>query len=177
MPASTTKTRLRWASRSLLLATFLSAILAGITVDRYFIQRPAFEHIGMIAWGEYSRHADLSRGGLVLYPSLAIGNAVFAIASAILLRSAQVLRGSVPILLHAGVAFALLGLLFTTQAAPVMLHVAALGDDAGALRTAFEGFFFWSALRGACQMLAFLSNLIALSRLAPHATHQETLSS
>lgn len=72
--------------------------------------------------------------------------------------------------------FALLGLLFTTQAAPIMLHVAELGDDAEALRTAFEGFFFWSAIRGVCQLLAFLTNLIALSRFAPRAT-QETLSS
>jgi len=172
MGASAEGRRLRAARYFLFSATFLSAILAGITVDRYFIQRPAFEHIGMIAWGEYSRHADLSRGGLVLYPSLAIGNAVFAIASVILVRSARTVRRSARTLLYAGVALALLGLVFTTQAAPIMLGVAALGHDPQALRTAFQGFFFWSAIRGICQILAFLTNLTALSALsiAPPAT-------
>jgi hypothetical protein len=64
LPMSSEVRRLRMAHRLLFVATILSAILAGITVDRYFIQRPAFEHVGMVAWGEYSRHADLSRGGL-----------------------------------------------------------------------------------------------------------------
>jgi hypothetical protein len=159
--------RLRSARLLLFFATCLSAILAGITVDRYFIQRPAFEHIGMIAWGEYGRHADLSCGGLVLYPSLAIGNAVFAIASAILLRSVQSVHRATMAVLYAGVGFAVLGLVFTTQAAPIMLGVAALGDNPQALRTAFEGFFFWSAIRGVCQILAFLANLMALTLSYP----------
>jgi len=166
MSTSAEATPLRCVRLLLCFATFLSAILAGITVDRYFIQRPAFEHIGMIAWGEYSRHADLSRGGLLLYPSLAIGNAVFAIASAIVARSAQTVSRSALTLLYAGAAFAVLGLVLTTQAAPVMLGVATLGNEPQALRTAFEQFFFWSAIRGTCQILAFVSNLVGLSVLS-----------
>ena len=56
-----------WSRGTLFLATLFGAILAGLTIDRYFVQRPAFEHLGAVAWGAYSRVADLGSGGLVLY--------------------------------------------------------------------------------------------------------------
>jgi hypothetical protein len=53
-------------SNLLVAATFIGGLLAGGNVDRAFVAMPAWEHVGAIAWGQFSRHADLGNR-LVLY--------------------------------------------------------------------------------------------------------------
>ena len=151
------------AGRLLLIgATLLSGLLAGATLDRLVVQMPAWRRVGSRPWAAYSRHADLGNG-LLLYPVEAIGGAIFSIAAAIACHRDAAVPRSAEAALWVAVAAALGGLLATTQAAPRMLGLRKLGDDPVALQRAFEGFDRWGAVRGALQMLVFLSNLWAVA--------------
>ena len=135
-------------------ATILNGILAGATADRFLIGIPAFRKLGPVSWGEYSRHADLSPAGAAFYPTLAIGGTILTVADAA--------RRPRPVAIAAA-ASALAGLLFTFKAAPNMLAVRHLDDDADALQQRMDDFVYWSTFRGALQIAAFLACVCALS--------------
>jgi hypothetical protein len=103
-----------------MIATILNGFLAGGNIDRMVVQMPAWRRIGLRAWAEYSRKADLGNG-LFLYPFEAIGGAIFSIAAAILVyfHMAETPTGMLPAGL--GGIFAIGGLLLTLKAAPIML--------------------------------------------------------
>ena len=154
-----------WTRRCLAVATLFGAILSGITIDRYFVQRPAFEHLGAVAWGAYSRVADLGPNGLVLYPLIGIGYAVFTAAAAVSfgLSGGKPSKAALPV--YGGVLLVIGGLAATLEAAPTMIGVAKLGEDAILLQQSFDQFFFWSAIRGTLQVIAFLANFWGLLSL------------
>ena len=60
----------------------MGGLLAGGNVDRAFVAMPAWEQVGPIAWGQFSRQADLGNG-LLLYPLEAFGTTLLALAAAI----------------------------------------------------------------------------------------------
>jgi hypothetical protein len=56
------------SSRTLLIiAVLFSGLLAGGNIDRSLVAMPAWQEVGVTAWTEFSRHADLANG-LILYP-------------------------------------------------------------------------------------------------------------
>ena len=147
----------------LVTATALSGLLAGGNFVRMFIEMPAWRRTGSMSWAAFSKRADLGTG-LVLYPMLAIGGALFTIAAWVMVRrEPSVKRAALPL----GVATILVaaGLALTSFAAPQMLSLPALGNDAGAVQRAFEAFNFWGNLRGVVQILAFAADLWAFARL------------
>jgi hypothetical protein len=133
-------------------ATILAGLLAGTTVDRFVVAFPAWRKLGVKAWADYSRHADLGNG-TILYSVFAIGCVATALGAAALVRHREPRRFRVAVYITAAVATA--GLLLTLKAAPYMLSLTGLGDDPVALERAFDGFFMWSAARGVLQVLAF----------------------
>jgi len=154
------------AYRCALAAAALDGLLAGETVDRFIIGRSAWKRLGVEAWARYSREADLTVRGALVYPPEAIGGSLFSIAAALsVLRRRRGRPKEAVVPLAAAAALSTAGLLVTAKAAPYMLRVGRLGDDAPALREAFDGFHRWSALRGACQVLAFGANLWSLAAL------------
>ena len=138
-------------------ATAFGGILAGATFDRGIVGLPALYELGPKVWADYSRHADLSIRGAAFYPTLAIGNTILSIATAVAAPKNR------PAKLAAALAIG--GLLMTVKAAPNMLRVRHLGDDEAAIREAMRGFTFWSAIRGACQVAAFGANVWTLASL------------
>ena len=122
---------------------------------------PAWRKVGARGWAAYSRHADLENG-LFLYPTLAIGGAVFIIAAAISFQFDVAARTSVALPLYVSVALVLGGLLATVKAAPIMMSVRRIRDDTSALQKAFDGFRRWGNVRGVFQILAFLATVWAL---------------
>jgi hypothetical protein len=64
--------------------------------------------------------------------------------------------------LHGAALMGVAGLLTTTRAAPHMLRVRHLGEDAAALQQALDGFQFWGNVRGLFQVLAFVGNVWSL---------------
>jgi hypothetical protein len=146
-------------------ATLVGGILAGGIIDRAFVGGPAWHQLGIDAWVQYSRHADLHTG-FVLYPLVGIGATVLITAAAVSYyfdRSAP--RSTmIPLLLAA--AFSAAGLLFTVKAAPIMLSLGT-AQPGEALRRAFDEFHFWGLyLRGASDTLAFIAEVYALAALS-----------
>jgi hypothetical protein len=64
-------------------ASLLDGLVAGVTADRGIVGYAAWRELGVQAWVAYSQHADLSSRGLAIYPLLAIGGALFSIATAV----------------------------------------------------------------------------------------------
>jgi hypothetical protein len=122
---------------------------------------PAWRKVGTRGWAAYSRHADLENG-LFLYPALAIGGAVFTIAAAVSYQFDSTAPASATLAIYLSVALVLGGLLATVKAAPIMMSLRRIDDDASALQKAFDGFSRWGNVRGICQILAFLANVWAL---------------
>jgi hypothetical protein len=151
-----------------ILAIFISGLLAGGNVDRALVAMPAWQHVGAIAWADFSRHADLGKG-LILYPLEAIGGALFILAAAISLHFDRAVPRVATILIYTAVSLAVAGLILTLQAAPIMLSIHDVSEPA-ALQHAFEGFWYWGNLRAVCQVLAFFAVLVATAVLSRRDT-------
>ncbi len=151
--------------RLVVAATLATSLLANGLVHRGAIEMPAWQQTGATAWAAFSRHADLTLPALVIYPLEAFSGAILSIATVLSFRrdGAQPRSAAIPV--YAAALMALGGLLATTQAAPIMLSVPSLDDDAVALQHALDGFQFWGNLRGVFQMLAFVANVWALVAL------------
>lgn len=151
----------RWL---LVAATLFGGVLAGGNIDRAFVAMPAWEQVGAQGWAEFSRHADLGNG-LLLYPIEAIGGALLVLAAAISFRFERTPPRRAALPLYLAVLLAAGGLALTVMAAPIMLGIRDTSDPA-TLRAAFERFYFWGNLRGACQVLAFFAEVWALGVLS-----------
>src|SRR5258706_13290271 len=110
----------------LTIACVLSGFLAGENIYRYVLEVPAWRHINIINWGEYSRHADLSYRGIFLLPAEAIVSAILLIVSSIIISSHKNSPRLVTWVVHSATVFALIGLGFTFFAALYMLSVRTL---------------------------------------------------
>jgi hypothetical protein len=148
----------------LILAIFISGLLAGGNIDRAFVAMPAWEEVGASAWAEFSRYADLGNG-LIFYPLEASGGAVLTIAAAISLHFDRTVPREAAVPLYAAVLLAAGGLILTMQAAPIMLGIRYVSEPA-ALQHAFDGFWYWGNLRAVCQVLTFLAQLATLAMLS-----------
>jgi hypothetical protein len=151
-------------------ATLAGGLLAGLNVNRALVEMPAWQHTGAIPWANFSRHADLSTVGALFYAIGAFAGAILSIGTALSFRGrshGQPHSAAIPI--YGAVPMAIGGLLITTQAAPIMIGVRDLGDDAMALQQALNGFQFWGNIRGVFQVLAFVANLWSLVALTQAA--------
>src|SRR6266508_2920732 len=120
-----------------LAASAVGGVLAGVNVDRYVVGFPAWRRVGTRAWADYSRNADLSTNGLVLYPFLGIGGAALSIAALVSFRRGRRAPARANIPLSAAALLTIGGLLLTTRATPNVLRLRRLGDDREELDRAF----------------------------------------
>lgn len=162
-------TRGSW-TRGLVLSTLVVLGLFGSLVDRALVATPAWQHLGVLDWAAYSRHADLGNG-LIVYPIVGILPTVLAVAAAIshrLDRAAQRSAGP-PIYLAA---LCMIGVMATTlKVAPIMHTVGNLGDNRTELQQAFNEFTLWGVhVRGGFFAVAFLSTVWAFAALARQPT-------
>src|SRR6266700_2880355 len=125
----------------LIAACILSGLLTGSDTERYIVQLPAWHHLDVRIWGEFSRHADLENG-LFLYPFEAIGNFAFLPGSSILVfvNKEKLQRAAIPV--YASAVLSIIGLILTFFAAPVMLSVRGIGNDIITLQHAFNKFYY-----------------------------------
>ena len=144
-----------------LAATLVNSILAGSSVNGMLVQRPAWQETGPLGWAAFSQHADLA-AGLVIYPMEAIAGTLLSIAVVVsFLRDRREPR-SAALPIYGAALMTIMVLLVTAEAAPIMLSVPTLGNDAAALQQAMDGFQFWGNIRGAFHILAFVANLWSL---------------
>jgi hypothetical protein len=145
-------------------AAFMSGILAGTVVDRTLVGGPAWHALGVEAWAQFSRRADLGTG-LIAYPVEAIATSLLLIAAVVSSHFDRSGRGTVKPPLLAAVALSLLGLILTVKAAPIMLSLRA-AEPPAVLQRAFDDFFLWGLyLRGAVDVLVFVAAVWALSAM------------
>jgi hypothetical protein len=114
-------------TETLVLAAVLVGGLFGSLLDRSLVSTPAWQRLGVVAWANYSRHADLGNGdivypiGAILWWGLVIGAAVAYRRDAAAPRAA-----GRPLYLALGSVLGAIG--STIIAAPVMQHVGTVSD-------------------------------------------------
>ncbi len=145
------------------IACIVTGLLAGENVYRYVIEVPAWKHINIIYWGEYSRNADL-KNGIFLFPLEAIlSSLLLFIASALVIMN----KDFFPLKsfsLYAATTFTLAGLALTFPAASYMFSVETINDPQ-LLQDTFNAFHFWGSLRAITQILSFFSCVFALEKI------------
>ena len=137
--------------------------LFGSLLDRALIATNAWRQLGVHAWADYSRHADLGPGDIV-YP---IGGIlwwalIFAAAVSQRLDHRAPRKAGLPIYL--ATLFSIGAIIATIIAAPTMQSVGSLGNDPVALQSAFDRFTLWGVyIRGVFFALTFLCTVWALT--------------
>lgn len=129
-------------------------------MDRYVVNVPAWRHLDIHAWAEFSKHADLGNG-LFLYPVEAIGSFIF-LGIAIFKNRFK----DISLSLRSATLLSLIGLIFTFFAAPVMLGLKTIGDDQAVLQDAFDKFHYRGLFRAIAQTLSFFAAVIALMKIS-----------
>jgi hypothetical protein len=148
---------------ALMVSCFLLGLLAGETIERFIVQLPAWKHLDIRIWGEFSRHADLGNG-LFVYPFEAIISLLLLATSSIILIVKKEIPSHIAWPTYVATIFSAIGIISTFFAAPVMLHVKTIGDDPVALQLAFDKFYYWSFFRGIAQTLSFIFCILAVGR-------------
>jgi hypothetical protein len=149
-------------------AAIVKGLLAGGNLDRAIFARSAWREIGLVAWAQYSRHADLGNGH-VFYPAMAFAGTILSLLAAILfLKSGRIPRqAALPIMLAAALMVVCLPISF--KAAPFILSLRQITDqNVAALQSAFEGSFLWGRGQMILHTMAFLSNLWSVASLSRH---------
>ena len=147
-------------------ATLVNSVLAGGNVIRSLVEMPAWQRTGPRAWAAFSRHADLGPTGMVLYPLLGFAGAILSGAAALSYRNDRARLPDAAVSVYGAALLTLGGLLMTTRAAPNMLSVRRVSEDAARLQQALDGFQFWGNVRAVFQVLAFVANLWSLAVLS-----------
>jgi hypothetical protein len=148
--------------RLLIAATLVNGLLASGNINRGLVDMPAWRQVGVLGWAAFSRQADLGPRAMIVYPGEAFIGMILSVAAAAKFRRDPGAPRAAAIPLYAAALLTIGGLLFTTQAAPIMLSVRHLGDDPVALQHAFDGFAYWGLWRGACQSAAYVASFWAL---------------
>jgi hypothetical protein len=149
-------------------ATVISGVF-GSVLDRALVATPAWRDLGVHAWADYSRHADLGPGEIV-YPIGGILSWTLVFAAALSYRLDRSAPRQVGRPIYLAALGALAALLTTAVAAPVMQHVGHLADDdIAALHHAFDTFTLWGIYaRGLCFTATFLCLVWALVTFFRH---------
>jgi hypothetical protein len=152
-------------------ACIVSGFLAGGNIYRYIIEVPAWRHLDMSMWAEYSRHADLENG-IFLFSIEAIGSVILLVSASIIILSGKSLFKTVALPVHFATFFALTGIGLTFFAAPIMLGLRKSVTDPEIIEQAFNSFHFWGLLRAVAQVLSFFGCVWAMSKLFDVPLHE-----
>lgn len=163
-------------SSRLTLGFIVAALLlggVGASFSRTLIDNPAWRQVGVKAWAEFSRVADLGNGEIV-YPLEGIGGALLTFAAAISFRLSSNRPRSAAVPIYAAALMKIGVLLVTTQAAPIMLSVKRIGDDPATLQRAFDGFARWGDLRAVFVFLGYCAEVWALVAILNPSSRSST---
>ncbi len=140
---------------------------AGAVTFRVLIDLPARHRIGPVAFAELSRATDLSRG-LVFYPALAVGSAF--LSCAVWLAAVRTkARPSIRWQAAAAAVSALLVLVVTTQAAPIMFRIGASPNDPATIQPLADRFTALTNIRALLADTGAVALLWALTTCALRA--------
>src|SRR5438874_2916325 len=109
------------------LAVVINGLLAGLNVDTALVKLPVRKRIGAVAYATFARGNDLGNG-LVVYPLLGIGAALFTVLATAIAYLEHSSMGLLMLLSLASL-LSLLHTAATTRAAPIMLSIKDAPDD------------------------------------------------
>jgi hypothetical protein len=144
----------------MIIATAMNGLLSGLNVDTALVKLPARRRIGAVAYATFARGNDLGNG-LVVYPILGIGAALFTVLATVIASLEHSLM-ELLLLLSLASLLSLLHTFVTVRAAPVMLSIKDTPDDEALLRAKLDRFARWHAVRATFQVLTFFVLLWAL---------------
>ena len=144
----------------LLAALLVNGLLAGASIDQSIKQLPARHRIGVVAYSEYSKAADLGNG-LILYPLLGIGGALIAIIAAVVGILSQP-SGQAMITLWLVIILTIAHSAVTSLAAPTNISQRNATGNEERLTALFDRFVKLQAIRMPLQFFAFLALAWAL---------------
>jgi hypothetical protein len=147
-------------------AALVNGLLAGGNVDRLLVATPALEEVGLNAWADFSRAADLGHGQ-ILYPLLALGSTVLAVVAAVIFVWERRTPSAALAAIGLSATFMIVALPFSLKAVPFMQSLRGIHDgDTAALGRAFAGAHFWGRFQGYFHLAAFFCQLWAIAALA-----------
>jgi hypothetical protein len=144
----------------LLIALLVNGLLAGASMDQSIKQLPARHRIGVVAYSEYSKAADLGNG-LIFYPVLGIGAALIALVAAVVGILNQP-SGQAMIALWVVIALTLAHSAATSRAAPTNISQRQAAGDEQQLTAVFNRFVKLQAIRMPLQVLTMVALAWAL---------------
>ena len=142
-----------------IVATALTGLLCGASLDQSIKQLPARHVIGAKMFSAYSKAADL-KNGVVWYAILGIGAALASLITATLIWTSNI-HESYTLPLYLGAVFAICHTFCTTQAGPTY-HRQKKIEDEGELKKLFSKFERIQTFRSTFISLNFLSYIWAL---------------
>ncbi|KAA6462975.1 hypothetical protein DYQ86_06470 [Acidobacteria bacterium AB60] len=144
-------------------SVIVTGLLTGGNVDRALIARPAWNRVGLVAWADYTRHADLANGRY-FYPALALSATVLCVAAAVLWRRWKAGPAQAGLAIDLGASCMLLCLPVSLEAAPFLLRLRGIDDtDVAGLRAAFEGSYVWGVGQTLLHSAAFVASVWGLA--------------
>jgi hypothetical protein len=147
-------------------AVLWQGLFGGSLIVRGFVETPAWQHLGAVAWAHFSRYADLGTG-LFLYPILGIVSWMIVLATAVSFRFDRTANRAAALPVNLAALFSIAAAFTTFMAAPIMLGIMSLPETGTGIQEAFSRFTLWGVyVRGAAFTLSFVSSVWALVRLA-----------
>ena len=159
----------KWALTLMGGAVIADGLLAGGNIDRLLVATPAWRHIGLVGWADFTRSADLGNGAIV-YPAMALGGTALVVLALIvfIVTGRQPRRAWLPVSLAAVLMCAALPC--SLLATPYMMSLHHIGDqDPTQLQRAYDGAHYWGRLQSFLHLAAFLAELWAMSALSGRA--------
>jgi hypothetical protein len=148
----------------LLMATAANGMLVGASLDQSLKQLPARHRLGLVAYSQYSRAADLVNG-IAYYGVLGIGSALLTLAATLVAHREG---ATTPVVrwLDASTVLTILHSLATTRAAPTNFSQRDVDpNNAEALAQVFNRFASWQTVRAMLQAGTLATHLLALHHL------------
>jgi hypothetical protein len=137
----------------ILVATAVDGFLAGASLDQSIKQLPARHKIGVIAYSQYSRAADLGNG-ILWYSLLGVGALLLTMAAGVAAYVKRVPKAvALPLYISGGLA--ILHTIATSQAAPTNFKQRQVSDDEKTLKKIFDEFSKWQTIRCVLQVAVF----------------------
>ncbi len=144
----------------LVAAVIVNAVLVGATLDQSIKQLPARHRIGVVAYSEYSKAADLWHG-IPWYAALGVGGALLTLITAAVGLTRRP-DGTTTLALWLSIALTLAHSFTTARAAPTNFSQRNAAGDAARLTAIFDRFQRWQTARAILQVATLLAVAWAL---------------
>lgn len=143
-------------------AAVSGGLLAGVTANRWLVEMPAWERIGVIPWASYLR-AENHGIGAVFYPVIGLITLLFTIGTAVAFYFDRQAPGPGRVPIYAAAVLAIVYAAITRAIlVPANYSIRAVGDNAAELERIFRSIAPWWGANDALHVVTFVLSVWAL---------------